>query len=191
MRSQCEHAVKKKKSNVLHRELLHSSPSKASRHDIAVRSKPSGTSTGPGRQSHRLRAITLTAPPAGASTRGHAPFDCPSIIWRRFCAQTFNLVIPTLSRRGPLFSEEEEGHGWRCYQFIMELLFRVMKKTWLLPPERTEAKNTWKNGASTLHQDRPGNLASRQIYHDDSVRLRVSPCRSAPTGTSDAEPACA
>ena len=28
------------------------------------------------------------------------------------------------------------------YQFIMELLLRVMKKTWLLPPERTDAKNT-------------------------------------------------
>lgn len=28
------------------------------------------------------------------------------------------------------------------YQFIMEFLFKVMKKTWLLPPDRTEAKNT-------------------------------------------------
>ena len=32
------------------------------------------------------------------------------------------------------------------YQFIMELLFRVMKKTWLLPPERTEAKKTCRTG---------------------------------------------
>lgn len=30
------------------------------------------------------------------------------------------------------------------YQFIMEFLFKVMKKTWLLPPDRTEAKNTCK-----------------------------------------------
>lgn len=28
------------------------------------------------------------------------------------------------------------------YQFIMEFLFKVMKKTWLLPPDLTEAKNT-------------------------------------------------
>ncbi|TKS87364.1 hypothetical protein D9C73_021488 [Collichthys lucidus] len=43
--------------------------------------------------------------------------------------------------------EEEEGCGLkgRCYQFIMELLLRVMKKTWLLPPERTEAKKTCRN----------------------------------------------
>lgn len=29
-----------------------------------------------------------------------------------------------------------------CYQFIMEFLLRVMKKTWLLPPDLTDAKNT-------------------------------------------------
>ena len=37
--------------------------------------------------------------------------------------------------------------GWwltTVYQFIMEFLFRVIKKTWLLPPERTEAKKTWR-----------------------------------------------
>lgn len=28
------------------------------------------------------------------------------------------------------------------YQFIMEFLFKVMKKTWLLPPDLTEAKKT-------------------------------------------------
>ena len=29
-----------------------------------------------------------------------------------------------------------------CYQFIMEFLLRVMKNTWLLPPDLTDAKNT-------------------------------------------------
>lgn len=28
------------------------------------------------------------------------------------------------------------------HQFMMQFLFRVMKYTWLLPPERTDAKNT-------------------------------------------------
>lgn len=32
--------------------------------------------------------------------------------------------------------------GKSPHQFIIELLLRVMKNTWLLPPERTEAKNT-------------------------------------------------
>lgn len=36
----------------------------------------------------------------------------------------------------------EEEEDLRHYQFIMELRFSVIKKTWLLPPERTEAKNT-------------------------------------------------
>lgn len=29
------------------------------------------------------------------------------------------------------------------HQFMMQFLFKVMKYTWLLPPDRTEAKNTW------------------------------------------------
>lgn len=32
--------------------------------------------------------------------------------------------------------------GRSYHQFIIEFLLRVMKKTWLLPPERTDAKNT-------------------------------------------------
>lgn len=46
-------------------------------------------------------------------------------------------------------TQGDEGRGpWRgrrvggVYQFIMEFLFKVMKKTWLLPPDRTEAKKT-------------------------------------------------
>lgn len=35
-----------------------------------------------------------------------------------------------------------QGRAGMNYQFIMEFLFKVMKKTWLLPPDRTEAKNT-------------------------------------------------
>lgn len=35
-----------------------------------------------------------------------------------------------------------QGRAWTNYQFIMEFLFKVMKKTWLLPPDLTEAKNT-------------------------------------------------
>lgn len=29
------------------------------------------------------------------------------------------------------------------HQFMMQFLFKVMKYTWLLPPDRTDAKNTW------------------------------------------------
>lgn len=35
-----------------------------------------------------------------------------------------------------------QGRALTNYQFIMEFLFKVMKKTWLLPPDLTEAKNT-------------------------------------------------
>lgn len=35
-----------------------------------------------------------------------------------------------------------QGRAGMNYQFIMEFLFKVMKKTWLLPPDLTEAKNT-------------------------------------------------
>lgn len=53
---------------------------------------------------------------------------------------------------GDVQSEEEEGCGSKekGYQFIMELLLRVMKKTWLLPPERTEAKNTCREQTAAL-----------------------------------------
>lgn len=40
--------------------------------------------------------------------------------------------------------EAERIGGRSHHQFIMEFLLRVMKKTWLLPPERTDAKNTWR-----------------------------------------------
>jgi hypothetical protein len=35
------------------------------------------------------------------------------------------------------------GCGRHDYQLIREVRPRVMKYTWLAPPERTEAKNTW------------------------------------------------
>lgn len=42
---------------------------------------------------------------------------------------------------------QKQRHEDKCqvlfgYQFIMEFLLRVMKNTWLLPPDRTDAKNT-------------------------------------------------
>ena len=39
------------------------------------------------------------------------------------------------------------------HQFMMQFLLRVMKYTWLLPPDRTEAKNTWRdNGHTNTHK---------------------------------------
>lgn len=37
------------------------------------------------------------------------------------------------------------------HQFMMQFLFNVMKYTWLLPPDRTDAKNTW--GTAQTHKD--------------------------------------
>lgn len=43
----------------------------------------------------------------------------------------------------PLGERGRVESGGSHHQFIIEFLLRVMKKTWLLPPERTDAKNTW------------------------------------------------
>lgn len=55
------------------------------------------------------------------------------------------------SRKGPQI--KCRGGAGMNYQFIMEFLFKVMKKTWLLPPDRTEAKNTCRrrNGCHYTH----------------------------------------
>lgn len=52
-------------------------------------------------------------------------------------------VGPNVGRRGrPMGEWGRVDCGRSHHQFIIEFLLRVMKKTWLLPPERTDAKNT-------------------------------------------------
>lgn len=55
--------------------------------------------------------------------------------------------------------------GQLCYQFIMEFLFNVIKKTWLLPPDRTDAKNTYKRQAKFINTKKFAHVTSFCIGH--------------------------
>lgn len=52
----------------------------------------------------------------------------------------FSIFLKSLIRRSKV-TVSHWGRGFH-HQFIIEFLLRVMKKTWLLPPERTDAKKT-------------------------------------------------
>ena len=60
--------------------------------------------------------------------------------------------------------------GQELHQFIMEFLLRVIKNTWLLPPERTEAKNTCREKESITVSR--GSLKSLTAKHQGSQKWK-------------------
>lgn len=72
------------------------------------------------------------------------------------------------------------------HQFMMQFLFRVMKYTWLLPPERTDAKNTCRTTRVSGLQCRWHSWV--QLL---SVKRSVLPYHFSHRGTSASELFCA
>lgn len=58
---------------------------------------------------------------------------CVCVLWE------FQMHFRLQTLLGPTHRPKQ----WFLHQFMMQFLFKVMKYTWLLPPDRTDAKNTW------------------------------------------------
>lgn len=98
-------------------------------------------------ESQRCATLSSDVEAEGRSARPEAAAGSPGGSWRRPDVQQQLVVVVVLHKHTQ--THKHTHSVWppavqmvHSYQFIMELLFRVMKKTWLLPPERTEAKKT-------------------------------------------------
>ena len=74
-----------------------------------------------------------------AGARGRPRPRCPSASWAPGAPGSSCQEFQVLHREDP---GGRPRHCRHAYQLRREVLPSVMKYTWLLPPERTEAKNT-------------------------------------------------